>query len=94
MGIGGGIFLIALGAILAFAIRANVDWIDLRAVGWILILAGLAVLVLTIWFWQQRRRQNRLTLVEQTRTIHDGGYPGLPDPPDNEMPPPPPPPPT
>lgn len=40
MGIGSGIFLIALGAILTFAIRANVWWVDLRAVGWVFILAG------------------------------------------------------
>jgi len=55
MGIGGGIFLIALGAILTFAVRANVSWIDVHVVGWVLMLAGAAVLGLTIYFWRQRR---------------------------------------
>lgn len=54
MGVGSGIFLIAIGAILTFALRANVWWIDVRAVGWVFILAGLAVLLTTLWFWQDR----------------------------------------
>ncbi len=64
MGIGGGIFLIAIGAILAFAVRANFAWLDLHVVGWILMLAGATVLGLTIWFWRQRRARHRLTLVD------------------------------
>jgi cyanate permease len=86
MGIGGGIFLIALGAILAFAVRATFTWIDLHTVGWILMLSGTAVLLLTIWFWQQRRARHRMTLVEQTRMIHDPDGPVPPEPPDTELP--------
>jgi hypothetical protein len=56
MGIGGSIFLIALGAILAFAVHANIGVLDLNIVGWVLMVAGLAGLVITIWFWQSRRR--------------------------------------
>jgi uncharacterized membrane protein len=56
MGIGGSIFLIALGAILAFAVNANIGVLDLNIVGWVLMVAGLAGLVITIWFWQSRRR--------------------------------------
>jgi hypothetical protein len=56
MGIGSGIFLIAFGAILAFAIRANLWWIDVRAVGWVFILAGVGVLVTTVWYMQGRRK--------------------------------------
>ena len=40
MGIGGGIFLVAIGAILAFAVRANFSWLDVHVVGWILMLSG------------------------------------------------------
>src|SRR2546430_8913403 len=91
MGIGGGIFLIALGAILTFAVRANLSWLDLHVVGWILMLSGLTVLGLTIWFWQQRRLRHRMTLVEQTRMIHDPVGPVPPDPPTTDLPPGPPP---
>jgi hypothetical protein len=56
VGIGGSIFLIALGAIFAFAIQANLGWLDLNVVGWVLMLVGLACLILTTWFWQNRRR--------------------------------------
>ena len=56
MGIGGSIFLIALGAILAFAVEFDVGWLDINVVGWVLMAAGLAGLLLTIWFWQNRRR--------------------------------------
>jgi Na+/proline symporter len=56
MGIGGSIFLIAVGAILAFAVNADIGVVDLSTVGWVLMIAGLAGLILTIWFWQSRRR--------------------------------------
>lgn len=56
MGIGGSIFLIALGAIFAFAVEFDVGWLDINVVGWVLMLAGAFGLVLTIWFWQNRRR--------------------------------------
>lgn len=84
MGIGGGIFLIAVGAILAFAVNAHVSWLNLQVVGWVLMLSGLAVLVLTIWFWQDRRRRRTPTLVEQAQVAHDPAraHPVLPSPPD------------
>ncbi|SDY21865.1 hypothetical protein SAMN05444365_1011094 [Micromonospora pattaloongensis] len=56
MGIGGSIFLIALGAILAFAVDANLGFLDVQVVGWVLMLAGVVGLILTMWFWQNRRR--------------------------------------
>jgi membrane protein implicated in regulation of membrane protease activity len=95
MGIGGGIFLIAIGAILAFAVHANIYWLDLQVCGWVLILAGVAVLWITIWFWQNRRRRQRLTLVEQSQI--EGQHGKIPTSPNDELrlpPPPPPKPPT
>ena len=86
MGIGGGIFLVALGAILAFAVHAKISWLDLHVVGWVLMLAGAAVIGLTIWFWQQRRARHRMTLVEETRMIHDPTGMVPPEPPDTELP--------
>lgn len=51
MGIGVSIFLIALGAILAFAVSAEVSGIDVQTVGWILLAVGLVGLVLSMIFW-------------------------------------------
>jgi hypothetical protein len=51
MGIGVSIFLIALGAILAFAVSAEVSGVDVQTVGWIILVVGLAGLVLSLVFW-------------------------------------------
>jgi hypothetical protein len=56
VGIGGSIFLIAVGAILAFAVEAELGFLNLTTVGWVLMVAGAFGLVLTLWFWQSRRR--------------------------------------
>ncbi|MGR6316482.1 DUF6458 family protein [Micromonospora soli] len=56
MGIGASIFLIAVGAIFAFAIDANLGWLDLNVVGWVLMLVGLVGLIMTMYFWSSRRR--------------------------------------
>ncbi|HEX6500929.1 MAG TPA: DUF6458 family protein [Micromonosporaceae bacterium] len=96
MGIGGGIFLITVGAILAFAVRAQVPWIDIHVVGWVLMLAGLAVLELTIWFWRDRRRPKTAppVLVHEAVRAHRRpmDMPPPPDPPDLSFTQPPPPP--
>jgi hypothetical protein len=58
MGIGGSIFLIAVGAIVAFGVRdQNVGPLDLNVIGWVLMLAGLAGLVITLWVWNSRKRR-------------------------------------
>jgi hypothetical protein len=51
MGIGVGIFLTALGAILAFAVSADVSGVDINTVGWILMIVGIAGIVLSLIFW-------------------------------------------
>ena len=51
MGIGVSIFLIALGAILAFAVSAEVQGLDVQTVGWILLAVGAVGLVLSMIFW-------------------------------------------
>lgn len=56
VGIGTGIFLIALGAILSFAVEFSIGWLDLNVVGWVLMLAGLAVLVITVLYSRRTRR--------------------------------------
>lgn len=78
---GTGILLLVIGAILAFAIKARLSWIDLNAAGVVLILAGLTVLGLTLYFWRQRRKRHEVSIVEEARLSHHrGGVP--PDPPD------------
>ena len=59
-----GIFLIVFGAILSFAVHWSVAGLDLQAVGWILMLAGFAGLVLFFVFWN-RRRTPRTIVTEQ-----------------------------
>ncbi len=56
MGIGGSIFLLALGAILAFAVNADISGIDINIIGWILMAAGLVGLIITLFYWNSRRR--------------------------------------
>lgn len=73
MGIGGGIFLIALGAVLAFAVQVDPWWIDLRATGVIVMLAGGAVVLVTLWYWHDRRR--RASLGTQSRFPSDAPPP-------------------
>ena len=51
MGLGVGIFLIAVGAILAFAVHATSGAVDVHAVGWILMGVGLASILLALLFW-------------------------------------------
>jgi hypothetical protein len=68
MGIGGSIFLIAVGAIIAFGVRdQNLGPFDLTVIGWVLMLAGLAGLTITLWVWNSRRR--RVVAVSPTQRV-------------------------
>jgi Domain of unknown function (DUF6458) len=51
MGLGVSIFLIAVGAILAFAVTAEVSGVDLNTVGWILMIVGLIGGLISLLFW-------------------------------------------
>ena len=74
MGIGGSIFLLALGAILAFAVNAHISGIDINIVGYVLMLAGLIGLILTVWFWNSRRRTTTVSSTQQPVMRSDGTY--------------------
>jgi hypothetical protein len=52
MGVAFSLLVIALGAILAFAVDVTTSGIDLHTVGWILIVVGLVGLVLSIALWE------------------------------------------
>ena len=56
MGIGGSILLIVVGAILTFGLdNTDLGPFNLDTIGWILQVAGLVGLVLTLWVWNSRR---------------------------------------
>ena len=55
MGIGASIFLIAVGAILAFALNVDLGGVDINVIGWILIVAGALGLIMTALIWGRRR---------------------------------------
>ena len=73
MGLGVGIVLTALGAILAFAVNTSVSGIEIKTIGWILMAVGILGIVLSMIFWSSwggpggaRRRT----------TVVDDGPPG------------------
>jgi Domain of unknown function (DUF6458) len=51
MGIGVSIFLVAVGAILAFAVSADVSGVDIQTIGWILMIVGIVGGLLSMIFW-------------------------------------------
>ena len=51
MGLGVSILLVAAGAILAWAVNANVSGVDIHAIGWILLVDGIVGAVLSMIFW-------------------------------------------
>jgi hypothetical protein len=75
----GSIFLIAVGAILRFATHFHVKGLDLRTIGLILMIAGVAGLAIAIWQWAvwSRRRTQAEVLVDDRRTV-DPEYRDLP----------------
>ncbi|GAA3762567.1 hypothetical protein GCM10022240_13870 [Microbacterium kribbense] len=56
MSIGLGVVLFVIGAILAFALHVEVDWISLPLVGYILMAAGVVVFILGLAFLMRRRK--------------------------------------
>jgi len=59
MTIGGSILLFVVGAILRFAINWSPDYVDLRLVGLILMIAGAVGLIIALTFLFMRRRGSR-----------------------------------
>jgi hypothetical protein len=51
VGLGVGIFLTAVGAILAFAVSTSVSGVNIHTIGWILMIVGIAGIVLSMLFW-------------------------------------------
>ncbi len=64
MGIGAGVFLIAVGAVLTFALDVEVSGINLDVVGIILMLAGLIGIAVDLAIFAPRRRGTRDAVVD------------------------------
>ncbi len=65
---GGSIILIAVGAILRYAVTASVSGISIQTIGLILMIAGIASLVLSLLYmlaWSPRRGVTRDRVVER-----------------------------
>jgi uncharacterized protein DUF6458 len=56
MGLGASLAFIAIGAILAFALRVELSGVDIQTVGWILILVGLIGMAFTLMYTRPRQR--------------------------------------
>jgi hypothetical protein len=73
MGIGSSLFLIAVGAILYFAVNADVSGIEISTVGIILMVIGVIGLLISLFFLGEWRRRNR-TVVEDRPIARDREY--------------------
>ena len=72
MGIGVSVFLMALGAILAFAVHVTVSGVSIQLVGVILLAAGAVGLVLAVSVFGPRRR-SAITTTDTVVTDRPGG---------------------
>ncbi|PPF78708.1 hypothetical protein C5B96_14305 [Subtercola sp. Z020] len=61
MSLGFGIFLIAVGAILAFALDVTVSWVDIKTVGYILMGAGFVIVIIGIALIARKRSSTATT---------------------------------
>ncbi len=61
MRLGTAIVLLALGAILTFALRVDVSGVDLQVVGWILMIVGALGIALELAVWGPRSRRSVTT---------------------------------
>lgn len=62
-GIGISLILIAVGAILAFAVTEEVEGIEISTVGWILMIVGIVGILLSLFLWGDRAPWRRRTTV-------------------------------
>jgi uncharacterized membrane protein len=69
MGIGVSIFLIAVGAILAFAVNATLSGVSVQTIGYILMIVGLIGLLTSLFIFGPRRRST--AVVEEERVVRD-----------------------
>ncbi len=83
MGIGASAILIAIGAILAFAVDYKLSGVDIAAIGWILMCVGALGIVVTLVIWAPRRprepqeaRESRESRQQRQRPAQQDEAPG------------------
>ena len=74
MGLGVGILLAAVGAVLAFAVTKNVNGVNIHTVGWILLIVGIIGVALSMIFWSSWAGPGYFTS-SRRRTYIDEGPP-------------------
>jgi hypothetical protein len=65
MGIGTSLFLIAVGAILYFAVNADVSGLEISTIGIILMVIGVLGLLISLFFLSSARRDSRTVVRER-----------------------------
>lgn len=71
MGIGASLILIAAGAILRWAVRADVSGVDLQTVGLILLIVGAVGLAVSLVFWSSWGGIATHRSSREERTLYD-----------------------
>ena len=71
MSIGAGIALFAIGAILAFAVNVEVEWVNLDMIGYILMGAGAVIFVIGLVLLARRRRSETVTRTAVDPTVNE-----------------------
>ena len=71
MSIGAGIALFAIGAILAFAVNVEVEWVNLDMIGYILMGAGAVIFIVGIVLLARRRRSDSVTRTAVDPTVNE-----------------------
>jgi hypothetical protein len=77
MGIGTSIFLIAVGAILKYAVTAHASGVNINTVGVILMIAGVVGLLVSLFWmtvWADRRRRVGAEPVAERRVVDRDVY--------------------
>jgi hypothetical protein len=77
MGLGVGLLLAAVGAVLAFAVNTTVSGVDIHTIGWILLIVGIVGILLSMIFWSSWAGpgyfSRRLTYVDEGPAGPPGG---------------------
>lgn len=75
MGIGAGIFLIVVGAVLAFAVQDGISGVDLTMVGYICMAVGALALIIAVVLNKQRTNTTHTERIERhdERHVHGDG---------------------
>ena len=69
MSIGVGIFLMVLGAILAFAVETDVPGINVNTIGVILLITGFVVILYSLLFWSSLTPYGRRRVEARRRMV-------------------------